>query len=257
MSLHHARAGILSTYGSSHEIASPDDVLSFWFGAPLANEADLMTRMQRWFRGGPAMDEDIRRRFGPTIEAALRHELDGWAVTARGRLALVLLLDQMTRSLYRNDPRAYAGDAHAQALSAEAFDRGIHRELGFIEGMFLGMPMVHAENLMLQERVARLAMELAAQAPPECRLMITMANEQTAKYLGIIRRFGRFPRRNAILGRASTPEEVEFLKTWSEPQPPKAMRDAPWRALDPDNCCASRGNADTSVELTLANVGPI
>jgi len=87
--------------------------------------------------------------------------------------------------------------------------------------------MVHAEDLTLHERVARLAMELDAQAPPEYRLMITIVNEQTAKYLGVIRHFGRFPHRNAILGCASTPEEVEFLKTWSEVQPPKAMRDAP------------------------------
>jgi uncharacterized protein (DUF924 family) len=226
MSLHHAQAGVLSTYASSGELASPDDVLSFWFGAPVADEADLMTRIQRWFRGGPEMDEDIRRRFGPTVEAAMRPELDGWAVTAHGRLALVLLLDQMTRSLYRNDRRAYAGDAHAQALSVEAFDRGIHRELGFIEGMFLAMPMAHAEDLVLQERVVRLATELDAQAPPEYRLMTTIGIEQTAKYLGVIRRFGRFPHRNAILGRASTPEEVEFLKTWAEVQPPKAVRHA-------------------------------
>jgi uncharacterized protein (DUF924 family) len=115
----------------SGQLASPEDVLSFWFGAPAADEADLMTRIFSWFRGGARMDEEVARRFGPTVEAALRHELDSWAATARGRLGLVLLLDQMTRNLYRNDPRTYAGDAHAQALSAAAFECGMDRELDF------------------------------------------------------------------------------------------------------------------------------
>ncbi|HSF49105.1 MAG TPA: DUF924 family protein [Burkholderiales bacterium] len=175
----------------SGRLASPEDVLSFWFGRPAANEDELMPRIHRWFRGGPSMDEEVRHRFGPTVEAALRHELDGWAETARGRLALVLLLDQMTRSLYRNDARSYAGDAHAQALSVEAFDRGMDGELGFIERVFLAMPMGHAEDLVLQERVAGLASKAAANAPPEYRVMSAMSVEQTVKYLGIIRRLDR------------------------------------------------------------------
>jgi len=205
--------------------ASPENVLSFWFGTASINENE-MTRIRRWFRGGAPMDEEVARRFGPAVEAALRHELDDWAATARGRLALVLLLDQMTRSLYRNDPRSYAGDAQAQALSAEAFDRDMHRELDFPERMFLAMPMAHAEDVALQERAARLATEWAADAPPEYRVMSAMTVEQTAKYFGIIRRFGRFPHRNTILGRASTPEEIEFLKTWAEEHPPKSIRPA-------------------------------
>jgi uncharacterized protein (DUF924 family) len=203
-------------------LASPENVLSFWFGTPATNE-DEMTRLGRWFRGGASMDEEMARRFGPAVEAALRHDLDGWAATARGRLALVLLLDQMTRSLYRNDPRSYAGDAQAQTLSAEAFDRNMHRELDFPERMFLAMPMGHAEDVALQERVVRLANELAADALPTYPIMSAIMVEQTAKYLGVIRRFGRFPHRNTILGRTSTPEEIEFLKTWAELQPPKSI----------------------------------
>jgi uncharacterized protein (DUF924 family) len=193
------------------------------FGTPVTNE-DEMTRIRRWFRGGASMDEEMARRFGPAVEAALRHDLDGWAANARGRLALVLLLDQMTRSLYRNDPRGYAGDAQAQALSAEAFDRDMHRELDFPERMFLAMPMAYAEDVALQERVVRLANELAADALPTYPVMSAMMVEQAAKYLGVIRRFGRFPHRNTILGRISTPEEIEFLKTWAELQPPKSIR---------------------------------
>src|SRR5262249_47376106 len=149
---------------------SPEDVLSFWFGGPGANESDLVACLHRWFQGGAEMVGEVVSLFGPTIEAALRHELDGWAATARGRLALVLLLDQMTRNLYRNDPRAYAGDAYAQALSVEAFDLGVDRELGFLERCFLVIPMMHAEDLALQERVVRIATELAAGAPPEYRV---------------------------------------------------------------------------------------
>jgi uncharacterized protein (DUF924 family) len=206
---------------------SPEDVLSFWFGGPAANESDLVARLHRWFQGGAEMDREVVSRFGPTIEAALRHELDSWAATARGRLALVLLLDQMTRNLYRNNPRAHAGDAYAQALSAEAFDLGVDRELGFLERCFLVIPMTHAENLALQERAARIATELAAGAPPEYRVASAMLAEQTAKYLDVIRRFGRFPHRNTILDRASTAEELEFLKTWAEVWPPRALRSAP------------------------------
>jgi uncharacterized protein (DUF924 family) len=197
-------------------------VLSFWFESPATNE-DEMTRIRRWFRGGAPMDQEMARRFGAVVEAALRHDLDGWAATARGRLALVLLLDQMPRSLYRNDPHGYAGDAQAQALSAEAFDRNMHRELDFPERMFLAMPMAHAEDVALQERVVRLANELATDALPAYPIMSAMMLEQTAKYLEIIRRFGRFPHRNTILGRTSTPEEIEFLKTWAELQPPKSI----------------------------------
>jgi uncharacterized protein (DUF924 family) len=132
----------------------------------------------------------------------------------------------MTRNVYRNDPRTYAGDAHAQALSATAFDCGMDRELDFLGRYFLSMPLGHAEDLRLQERATRLAKELAADAPPKYRIVGEMAVEQTAKYLDVIRRFGRFPHRNAILGRPSTPQEVEFLKTWAELQANKAVLNA-------------------------------
>jgi uncharacterized protein (DUF924 family) len=102
----------------------------------------------------------------------------------------------------------------------------MHRELDFPERMFLAMPMAHAEDMALQERVAQLANDLAANVPPTYRAMTAMMVEQTAKYLGVIRRFGRFPHRNSILGRTSTPEEIEFLRTWAELQPPKSIRPA-------------------------------
>ena len=171
---------VQSTQQPSGQLASPENVLSFWFGPPGTNE-DEMTRIRRWFRGGAPMDEEVARHFGPSVEAALRHDLDGWAATTRGRLALVLLLDQMARSLYRNDPRSYAGDAQAQALSAQAFDRDMHLELDFPERMFLAMPMAHAEDMALQERVAQLANDLAANVPPTYRAMTAMMVEQTAK----------------------------------------------------------------------------
>jgi uncharacterized protein (DUF924 family) len=175
---------VQSTQQPSGQLVLPENVLSFWFGPPGTNE-DEMTRILRWFRGGASMDEEVARRFGPSVEAALRHDLDSWAATTRGRLALVLLLDQMTRSLYRNDFRSYAGGAQAQALSAEAFDRNMHRALEFPERMFLAMPMAHAEDVALQERVAQLANDLAANVPPTYRAMTAMMVEQTAKYLGL------------------------------------------------------------------------
>jgi uncharacterized protein (DUF924 family) len=197
-----------------------DDVLAFWFGEPARDEAELMNKVRRWFRGGPEMDAEVIAKFGPTVEAALAGSLDSWTATARGRLALVIVLDQFTRNVFRNDPKTYAGDERAQQLALEAFDRGIDRELEFVERMFLSMPLLHAENSALQDRVSKLANGFAKDCPPPYAKMSAMHMEQTTKYREIVRRFGHFPHRNAILGRSSTPDEIEFLRDWSERQAP-------------------------------------
>src|SRR6187402_1577366 len=110
-----------------------DDVLRFWFDeAPV----DLKGRITRWFAGGPEMDALVNERFGATVEAALRGELDAWADTPRGRLALVLVLDQFTRNVLRGDTRTFSGDGQALRLAWDAFDRGLDRELAWIERLF-------------------------------------------------------------------------------------------------------------------------
>jgi uncharacterized protein (DUF924 family) len=202
-------------------MTKPEEVLAFWFGEPAADDKGLMTKIFRWFQGGPELDAQINDKFKAAVEAALAGELDDWANEPRSRLALVLLLDQFTRNVYRGDPRTYAGDAKAQALALDAFDRGLDRQLSWLERVFLSMPMMHAENLALQERLGQIVAGLGQEAPPECRAMAAMHAEQSAKYTAIIARFGHFPHRNAILGRPSTPEEVEFLVDWEKKAPPR------------------------------------
>ncbi|HEY3236394.1 MAG TPA: DUF924 family protein [Polyangiaceae bacterium] len=191
-----------------------EEVLAFWFGEPPADEADLKAKILRWFRGGPEFDREVTQRFRDTVEAAIRGELEVWAETPRGRLALVILLDQMARNIFRDHPHCYDGDARAQKLSLEAFDQGIDRELDVMERLFLSMPLLHAEDLTLQKRLSGIAVSLASGAPPLYQAVCNGQIEQSAKYMEVISRFGRFPHRNQLLGRTSTPEELEFLKSW-------------------------------------------
>jgi len=195
-------------------------VLEFWFGVPAVTEADLMTKGRRWFAGGAPMDTEVKARFGETVKAAIAGELDPWTSTPRGRLALVLLLDQLTRHAFRGDPRAFAGDVKAQRLATEAFDTGADRTLSVLERLFMTMPLLHAEDPKLLERAVGLARRIAAEAPPLFAKPCAMHLEQADKYLRVVTRFGRFPHRNAVLGRVSTPEEEAFLVDWAEVAPP-------------------------------------
>src|SRR5262245_61765835 len=114
-------------------MASTDEVLAFWFGEPLQNEEEMWKKVKFWFKGGSAVDEAIRERFGHDVELALEGGHEDWADTPRGLLALVLLLDQFTRALYRDSTRAYSGDERAQALAQRAFDAGLERGLELFE----------------------------------------------------------------------------------------------------------------------------
>lgn len=203
---------------------TPDEVLTWWFGAPAHDAEKLMQKIKRWYQGGPDLDREIAAKFGEAIEAALRGDLDAWAATPRDRLALLILLDQFTRSVYRDTPRAWSGDEKALSLATEALDRGWDRDLGPFERNFLLMPLLHAEDLAAQERVVVEMDRLHDDAPEWARMMFAMGREQTRKYRDVIARFGRFPHRNEALGRTSTPEEIEFMKTFVGP--PSAMRSA-------------------------------
>ena len=206
-------------------MATIDDVLTFWFGtAPAADAAGFGARMQRWYLGGPAEDVAIRERFADTIERALAGELDGWADTPRGGVALILVLDQMTRSVFRGTPRSFAGDARAQRIALAMLDAGAVWVLSWEERHFVYMPLVHAEDAALLDRFNALFPRTLPLVPDFARPLLGDGIEQGRKYRDLIARFGRFPHRNEALGRASTPEEVEFLKTWDERRRPKEFR---------------------------------
>jgi uncharacterized protein (DUF924 family) len=206
-------------------MATIDDVLTFWFGtAPATDAAEFGERMKRWYLGGPAEDAAIRERFADAVEQALARGLDHWADTPRGGVALVLLLDQMTRSLFRDTPRAFAGDARAQRIALAMLDAGAVWALSWEERHFVYMPLVHAEDVELLDRFNALFPRTLALAPDFARPLLGDGIEQGRKYREVVARFGRFPHRNEVLGRASTPEEVEFLKTWDARRRPKEFR---------------------------------
>ena len=175
-----------------------DDILDFWLGAGTSARDE-------WFRKDPAFDAAIRTHFGATVEAALGGGYAQWTAEPRGALALVLLLDQFTRNLFRGTSRMFAGDARALAIADAAVAAGHDRALGAFERWFLYMPFEHAEDLGAQERSIALFTQLAEETGIESPL------EWAEKHAAVVRRFGRYPHRNAILGRASTPEEITFL----------------------------------------------
>jgi uncharacterized protein (DUF924 family) len=202
---------------------SSNAVLQFWFGLPIRDLDDAMSRLRRWFTEGPLLDAEVKQAFGATIEAALRGDLDAWASDARERLALIIVLDQFTRHAFRGTPRVWAGDANAQSLALEAIDRGMDAGLGYFERTFLGMPLAHAEDLALQRRAREYAERTARAAPAHLARCAEVHREQAAKYESIIERFGRFPFRNAILGRTTTPEEAAFLVDFPLRHRPQAL----------------------------------
>lgn len=183
----------------------PEGVLDFWFGDGTED------RTARWFGADPGFDEAIRARFGAALEEARAGRLDHWAETPRGRLALIILLDQFSRNLHRGDGRSFENDARAQRLVREGLERGDDRALSVMERAFFYMPLQHAEDRELQALSVECFRRLRDEAPPEMKKMTEGFYEYAVRHKVVVDRFGRFPHRNALLGRPSTPEEQEFL----------------------------------------------
>lgn len=201
------------------DVSGPEEVLSYWFPQGI-NDADLQTLQRqgkRWMAGGLEVDREITERFGEVLEQARRGELDHWADTPRGRLALITVLDQFSRNIYRGSPLSYSQDEKALKLALEGIDLGMDRELGAVERNFFWLPLGHSEALALQDRVVRHAEEEATNAPPHQRAMAEFGVSQAKAARHVITRFGRHPHRNEILGRTSTPEELEYRKTETPP----------------------------------------
>ncbi len=200
-------------------VSGPEEVLSYWFPKDI-NDADLQTlrrQGKRWMAGGPEVDREITERFGEVLEQARRGELDHWADTPRGRLALIIVLDQFSRNIYRGSPLSYSQDEKALKLALEGIDLGMDRELGAFERMFFWLPVGHSEDLDLHECSVLHAGEEAANAPPHLKAQAEFGVSQARAARGVIARFGRHPHRNEILGRTSTPEELEYLRTETPP----------------------------------------
>lgn len=172
-------------------VADPGTVLAFW----------RAVGPDRWFEKDAALDAEIRARFLPTYEAAVAGDLSHWQETAHGTLALIVVLDQFPRNMFRGDPRTYAADPQACGIAEAALARGVDGQFDNADRQFLYLPLSHSENLADQERAVAL---FRAAGDAE-------ALRYAEEHADIIRRFGRFPHRNAILGRQTTPAEQAFL----------------------------------------------
>lgn len=188
------------------------DVLDFWLGDGLARGWCSDPRDELWFGGDPAFDAKIRARFGPLVQQALDGGLTDWETHIDSRLALVLLLDQFTRNVYRGQARAFAGDARAQQLSLHARASGMDAELATVGCVFMALPLEHAEDLALQVESVLRFQRLFDTCAPELRDTLGGFLRYAQQHHDIIALFGRFPHRNKVLGRASTTAEEAFLE---------------------------------------------
>ena len=173
----------------------PEDVLRFWFGEEKAWR-------EEWFRKDEGFDREIRDRFEALYESAASGALDDWQETAEGALALVIVLDQFPRNMFRGDPKSYATDEKALATAKHAVDRALDRELPPIRRSFLYMPFMHSEDLRDPRRSVELFRGLGSED----------STHYAVRHREIVECFGRFPHRNEVLGRATTPEEAQFLQ---------------------------------------------
>jgi uncharacterized protein (DUF924 family) len=192
---------------------TPGSILAFWFGDEPARAAANPDCAKLWWSRQPAVDEAMRLRFGGLVQQAGTGTLNAWAEAPEGRLALILLADQFTRNIHRGTPAAFALDPAARGWALEGLDSGAFDALLPIQRVFTLMPLEHAESLPLQDRCVTLMQALRDAVPPAERQVFDGYVDYAERHREVIRRFGRFPHRNAILGRANTAEETAFLQT--------------------------------------------
>ena len=183
---------------------TPEEVLAFWFGRE--GEEGYGELREAWFSRDPDFDREIRDRFEEVYEEAVADELETWKEEAQSCLALIVVLDQFPRNMFRGDARMYAADGLALAAARHAVERAYDRELPPFQRMFVYLPFEHSENLENQRFSVELFRRLSEEIGSEDLMVYAV------QHLRIVERFGRFPHRNEILGRRTTPEEAEFLK---------------------------------------------
>jgi uncharacterized protein (DUF924 family) len=188
-------------------------VLDFWFSATELDAPQIDSRMERWFGGGPEIDRQIREEFGEQVRQALAGRLRTWEETAEGRLALIILLDQFCRNIYRGTSKAFAGDRRALKLCVEGSIRGDYKALSPIQRVFFFMPLQHSESLNVQDKSVRIFNALAEGASGTQRETFLTFAHFAELHRDIVARFGRFPHRNRHLGRRNTGDEEQFLAT--------------------------------------------
>lgn len=193
-------------------MSDAERVLEFWLGpASRSNDPPAQTVQERWWRKDEAFDAEIGERFGELHRRATAGELEGWSEAPRSRLALIVVLDQFSRNLHRDSPLAWAHDAYALRLTEEGLTRGHDQVLPLFGRVFFYMPLMHAEDPHAQARCVEHFTALTAQAEGAAVEHLRTNLDFARRHQEIVDRFGRFPHRNRVLGRDSTPEEEAFL----------------------------------------------
>lgn len=193
-----------------------EKILEYWFGGfPDAYSADL-THHEMWYEPGHKYDQEIFINFGAVYQQAVEGELQHWLDMPRGRLALIILLDQFSRYLHRGYAEAFAQDEAAQAICLEGIGAGDDMQLHPVERSFFYLPLQHAEHIERQRLSVQAYMQLHADVPESHQQPYRDALELAMQQHCIIETFGRFPELNEILGRASTPEEIKFMQEQAE-----------------------------------------
>ena len=186
-------------------MADIEEILTFWFDEIRDEPSYFEEYAPRWFVQNADFDRQIVQRFQADYELAAQGQLTHWTETARGGVALILVLDQFPRNMFRNDPRAFATDPLARQIAEQMIATGLDRQLRLVERYFVYVPFMHSENRAHQQRSIMLFQQLAEERA-------YFDTSYAVRHQEVINRFGRFPHRNTVLGRASTSEELEFLK---------------------------------------------
>jgi uncharacterized protein (DUF924 family) len=189
-----------------------ESILHFWFDASADDAEVIREKSSLWWKKNPKVDAEIRSRFEMMLDAEVKSEFESWSRGPRGQLARILLCDQFPRSMYRGLPCSFAYDERARQLARNALDQGMDRKLRRIERVFLYLPFEHSEDHDDQATSVRLFSALRDEAPDGEKATYGNYLDFALKHKVIIDRFGRFPHRNVILDRESSPEEQEFLK---------------------------------------------
>lgn len=188
-----------------------DEILSFWFKEQALSAPQIDRRMDIWFGEDAVFDLDVEKQFADDVNRASKGELDRWAAEPRGRLALIILLDQFRRNIHRNTAKAFSHDKIALKLCVEGAMEKADRSLTSIQRVFFYMPLQHAESPKVQAKSVALFNKLAESVSPTLRETFLTVAQFAELHKDIVDQFGRFPHRNKLLGRANTPEEDEYL----------------------------------------------
>lgn len=192
-------------------MAGSADILDFWFGETGSLAERIASHSRLWWSKSESIDQEIRERFGSDLVALLAGELEQWKASAEGWLAMIILADQFSRNMYRDDARAFAQDDLALALCLEGLEQGIDQQLDLLQRVFFYLPLEHSELSEMQQRSVAQMKKLVELAPGDLKKEFEGFHNYALAHLDVIEKYGRFPHRNAILGRDSSKEELAYL----------------------------------------------